>query len=534
MAAGVSSLVFWTLSAAIFLNCVAYLVALFRVTIWNPYKLHRIMRQRGYGGPPISWAMHNRDEAAEICLNSRTVLKPIHGTVDHNIRHRVLPHYFEWSRRYGKRFVCSPRKASQCMLWAGTEAEVIREVLVNSKTGFYGKSQTSSSDALLGRGGLVLVTDLHEWSRQRRVVRPIFYAGKVKETGSIMMEVAKPWLAVLAKKVEENGGMVEVEMVQEIGMVTKDILSRAAFGSDYLQGRKGFDGQQKLKVLEFAHGGANALLRLLPTKINKEIRKTRELVTKTLTEIIQERRRLVESGQRTSYGDDLLGVILTDGEAHDANSKNTKCTDEQLVDQCRTFFFAGHDTVQVSIAWTLVLLAHYPDWQERIRQEVFDVLGHEDVDLHAGTKLHKFNLLHQFVYETMRLYPPVPQIIRQVVKDGATLLGEPVPKSLDILIEPLSVHRNPEYWGGDAEEFKPERFAKGISHACTHPYAYIPFGAGPRICVAQNQALAEVLLITVLFLMKFRFQLSPSYVHSPIHCIVLEPSAGVQLLLQKL
>lgn len=79
--------------------------------------------------------------------------------------------------------------------------------------------------------------------------------------------------------------------------------------------------------------------------------------------------------------------------------------------------------------------------------------------------------LHQFVYETMRLYPPVPQIIRQVVKDGATLLGEPVPKSLDILIEPLSVHRNPEYWGADAEEFKPERFAKGISHACSHPYA---------------------------------------------------------------
>lgn len=134
--------------------------------------------------------------------------------------------------------------------------------------------------------------------------------------------------------------------------------------------------------------------RRLPTKINKEIRKTRELVTKTLTEIIQERRRSVESGQRTSYGDDLLGVILTDGEAHNANSKNTtKCTDEQLVDQCRTFFFAGHDTVQVSIAWTLVLLAHYPEWQDRIRQEVFDVLGHEDVELHAGTKLHKFNLV---------------------------------------------------------------------------------------------------------------------------------------------
>lgn len=107
MAAGVSSLVFWTLSAAIFLNLVAYLVALLRVTMWNPYKLHRIMRQRGYGGPPLSWTMHNRDEAAEIFLHSRTVLKPIFGTVDHNIRHRVLPHYFEWSRRYGTCLITS-------------------------------------------------------------------------------------------------------------------------------------------------------------------------------------------------------------------------------------------------------------------------------------------------------------------------------------------------------------------------------------------------------------------------------------------
>ncbi|KAL3694199.1 hypothetical protein R1sor_007850 [Riccia sorocarpa] len=533
--AGLGRLTVWTLALAIFLNIVAYLVSVFRVTVWMPYKLHQIMRKKGYSGPSLSWAMHNRDEAAALCINSRQAAKSLpRGTVDHCIRQRVLPHYFEWARRYGRRFVCSPRKASHCMLWAGNEPEVIREVLVNCKKADFGKSQTSASDALLGRGGLVLVSDYHEWARQRRAVRPVFYAGKVKETGTIMTEVARAWLTSLSKTVLENGGSAEVEMGEQIGMLTKDILARTAFGSDYVKGRRGFDGQHKLKFLEFQTGGyIHPIMRRIPTKINKEIQKTRDQVTKSLMEIIDERRRAVKLGERDSYGDDLLGVILADGEAHNSNPMFKKWTDEQLVDQCRTFFFAGHDTVRVSISWVLIMLAHYTDWQQRIREEVIKVLGDDEANFHAGAKLQKLNLLHQFIYETMRLYPPVPQIVRQVVKDGATLLGEPVPKNLDILMEPLTLHRNPEYWGKDAEEFKPERFARGIAQACKHPYAYIPFGAGPRICVAQTQAMTELLLITVMVIMKFRFQLSPSYVHNPTHCIVLEPS-GVQLILHHL
>ncbi|CAM6114833.1 unnamed protein product [Calypogeia fissa] len=138
-----------------------------------------------------------------------------------------------------------------------------------------------------------------------------------------------------------------------------------------------------------------------------------------------------------------------------------------------------------------------------------------------------------FVEESLRLYSPASGVYREVVKSKTTLLGEPLPKHLVVMIDILGVHRDKRYWGEDALEFKPERFANGIAKACTNRFAFNPFGAGLRNCVAQAFALTELKLILAMLVHRFSVRVSPSYRHEPVLTLNLQPKFGVEVVLER-
>lgn len=136
--------------------------------------------------------------------------------------------------------------------------------------------------------------------------------------------------------------------------------------------------------------------------------------------------------------------------------------------------------------------------------------------------------------EVLRLYPSVIALYKHAYKE--TQIGNlSIPSGVDVTLPTMLINRDPELWGDDAEEFKPERFAEGISKACKdHQSAFIPFGWGPRTCIGQNFANIEAKVAIAMILKHFWFELSPNYIHAPYTVMTLQPQHGAQIILHQL
>ncbi|VAH43419.1 unnamed protein product [Triticum turgidum subsp. durum] len=267
------------------------------------------------------------------------------------------------------------------------------------------------------------------------------------------------------------------------------------------------------------------LIRYLPTEKNLKIWKLDKDVRSMLMNIIKTR---LENKDTMGYGNDLLGLMLE--ACAPEHGQNPILSMDEIIDECKTFFFAGHDTSSHLLTWTMFLLSTHPEWQEKLREEVLRECGN---GAPTGDMLNKLQLVNMFLLETLRLYGPVAVIQRKAGSD-LEVGGIKVPEGTVLTIPIATIHRDKEVWGEDANEFKPMRFENGVTRAGKHPNALLSFSSGPRSCIGQNFAMIEAKAVIAMILQRFSFSLSPKYVHAPMDVITVRPKFGLPMVLKSL
>ncbi|KAK9142281.1 hypothetical protein Syun_011681 [Stephania yunnanensis] len=449
--------------------------------------------------------------------------------LSHDILPVAQPHLDSWLSQYGSIF----------LYWHGTRArlviaepELIKEILDN-KDGTYLKIQFEEYFKKLLGGGLV-TAEGKKWIAQRKIANHSFHANSLKGMVKAITESVEMMLE--RWRINYVEGKNEIEVFEEFRVLTSQVISRTAFGSSYLEGKNIFDKISRLATLASVNTykmkipGTRTIFRssdeIESEKLELEVRNSIiELVRKK-----EEEMRL--GGSESSDGCDFLGLLI---KATQETDEEKKISIGDVIDECKTFYFAGHETTTGLLAWTSLLLAINPDWQDKARKEATEFLNKNDSTPEFYNHVARSKTLNIIINETLRLYPIAGSVERRVAKK--VRLGNLVlPPGIGVTIPILALHHDAKIWGEDVHLFKPERFSEGVGKATTTSttMAFLPFSYGPRICVGLNFALLEAKIALLMILSRYRFALSPTYVHSPVNHPTLQARYGIQLTLHAL
>ncbi|KDP41344.1 hypothetical protein JCGZ_15751 [Jatropha curcas] len=414
--------------------------------------------------------------------------------LSHQVFPRLQPHYYLWSKLHGKNFINWLGPRPQLIV---TEPQLVKEIL-NNKDELYPKPEFFTYMTKLFGDGLVTT--------------------KAMITSVEMM--LRRW---------RQNEHKEIDVWKEFKLLTSEVISRTAFGSSYLEGQHIFDMLMELVLLLSKNGyevRIPIIKKFIKTKDDIKSEKLEQGVRDSILKMIKKREE--EASEMDSYGSDYLGVLI---KANQDPDKTKKISIDDLVDECKTFYIAGQETTLSLLTWTIFLLAIHTDWQEKARKEVLELFGPRSP---TSDEINKLKIMNMILNETLRLYSPITTLIREVQK-GSKLGKLLAPARMDLLIPTLGVHHDPDIWGEDVHLFKPERFAEGVAKATKNNIAaFVPFGLGPRSCVGMNFAMAETKIALSMILRRYRFTLSPTYIHSPIVVIGVSPKKGLQIILQAL
>jgi cytochrome P450 len=359
----------------------------------------------------------------------------------------------------------------------------------------------------LGQG--LLTSEGALWQRQRSMTQPAFQSQQIAAFVRVMEEQTQRLLE--RWETFARAGQI-FDAVPELMRLTLNIASQALFTTDLEQEMAAI--QQSLEVgRDYSVERAWSVIRIprrLPTPRNLRHRRSLEAFHAVVDRMIAKRRRASERIP------DLLTTLM-----------EASTSDRQLRDEVATLLTAGHETTTLALAWALFLLAQHPDAVERVAAEISFLNGRAP----AYEDLARLKYTRNVAEETMRLFPPVWVISRTAI--GEDLIGGfRIPAGSEILIFPYITHRHPKWWQ-EPEKFAPERFSAENAAARVRG-AYLPFGAGPRICVGLNFAMTEVLVALTMLLQRFRPELAVDAREIRMEpSVTLRPSPGIPIKLRR-
>ncbi|CAK9828885.1 Probable cytochrome P450 4aa1 [Anthophora retusa] len=362
-------------------------------------------------------------------------------------------------------------------------------------------------DNFLGKG--LITKDAETWRIHRKFLQPAFHLHILEKFTSTFAECADH---LMNEFLEKNNQ--EINITTFINDSVYDILSETVLGINRASRQSGEIVDDELP---FRKGQIMLLYRMVRpwlliewiyrlTKHGRQEEKQRKDLFDTCFRMMKEKRNHLRNKDPTVVDEakgkrkmSLLEYMV------EINEKNPCFTDDDIVEECCTFMLAGQDSVGTATAMTIFLLANHPEWQDKCIEEL-DRIFNDDSRFPTINDMKEMRCLEMCIKESLRLYPSVPLIAR-ILGEDVKIGKHVIPAGCGVFMSPYSTHRLPHHFP-DPEAFKPERFDPDKSEK-RHPYAYMPFSAGPRNCIGYKFAMLEMKSLISAILRRCRLQSIP-------------------------
>ena len=363
---------------------------------------------------------------------------------------------------------------------------------------------------LLGRS--VFLTNGAEWQRQRRIIDPAFEGGRLRDTFPAM------WAAGEAAVARIGEGPREIE--EDMSHAAADVIFRTLFSlpiedevasAVFHQFRAYQRSQPILNAAAFL-----PLPRWMPRGHRAQTRRTARAIRDLITRLTATRMAEIAAG---TAPDDLATKIMTTADP----VTGARFTTEEMVDQVAIFFLAGHETSASALGWALYLLARYPEGQEQLAEEAEAALS-QGPDFAVVSKLR---LARDVFRETLRLYPPVPMMVRETTCPER-FRDRDLPVGSQIVLSPWHLHRHERLWE-NPDGFDPARWQTENGKTCLRE-AFVPFSAGARVCTGAGFAMVEGPLLLAMLVRAFRFERVAGRDPVPVAYLTVRARDGIWLM----
>lgn len=369
--------------------------------------------------------------------------------------------------------------------------EAIKRILAGNAKNYVKGSTYDGVRRIIGNGVLALEGDA--WKARRTLMNPAFHRSALGRLTDAMAETGKAHFDQLRET--HGSAPFRVDVHREMVKLTLDVVTVALFGRELL-GAAAISYEALGASLELVSNRGNGFMlpRWIPTPANRKFHRTMNEVEGAIY-------RVIAVGRKREPGDGTLLSMLT----HSVDAETQRpLTDQELRDEVFTLFIAGHETTALTLTWLFTLIEGRHDVLDAMREEVDRVLGTRDPTFEDFPKLP---YLKQVVDETLRLRGPVAMTARNAVADDE-VMGVQV-KAGDVVMPYFyGAHRHPDFWT-DPNTFDPGRFSPERS-AGRHPWSYVPFSAGQRVCIGNMFSLVETVVLLAQLIQRFDVEIDPS------------------------
>ncbi|KAK5956768.1 hypothetical protein OHC33_002256 [Knufia fluminis] len=390
-----------------------------------------------------------------------------------------------------------------------TSPKVLAEVL-NTKNYEFQRPQLLLRGIMkiLGVGLLLAEGDDHKF--QRKGLTPAFAFRHIKQLYPVFWSKSREMVKTVEDvELVQKKPNVEIEIGGWASRAALDIIGVGGMGQHFNSlsdpdtelnktYRSVFSPSRQAQILGLLTFFIPAwIIENLPIKRNEDIMAASKIARDTSFQLVKQKKERLARKEKMDA--DIISIALESGQF----------TDEKLVDNVMTFLAAGHETTGSALTWSMYLLSKHPEVQTRLRQEVHEHINHLDNEIN-DTIIDGMPYLHAVCQEVLRVYSPVPMTLREAVVD-TSIQGHYIPKGSVLMICPWAVNKSEELWGPDASEFNPDRWMKpGMANSggATSNYAFLTFLHGPRSCIGQKFATAELACLLAAFVGKFEFEMT--------------------------
>ncbi|MDL1902358.1 cytochrome P450 [Anaerolineae bacterium CFX9] len=384
----------------------------------------------------------------------------------------------------------------------------LHRVLVEDAASYYKNADYTDERRGLARflGNGLLTSDGEFWKRQRKLVSPALHMKRIAGYAETMVEETRKMLDRW-----DDGALIDID--HEMMRTTLGIVTRSLFQAD-IDTEADRVGSAVTVLQEFA-SSSNTIETFLPDWVPTPRRTREQNAVRDLDRVVYG---VIENWRRQSedHGD-LLSMLML---ARDDDGQ--PMSDRQVRDEIVTIFLAGHETTANTLNFALYLLSRRPEAAARLREEIDEVLHGTPPTL---DDLKHLPYTERVIKEAMRLYPPAFTVSRVAIRD--TTIGEyDVPADTDVVISIYGAHHDPRWWS-NPEAFDPDRFLPELEDARPR-YAFLPFGAGPRVCVGFGFAQMEAQIMLAMIAQRFAFD-APAHNLEKDARLTLRPKGGLRL-----